>query len=254
MLYASSIIERRNIAEGTLEITLKRPQGYVFQSGHHAFMSVPSQVPEDTRGGGRYFSLVSAPGAETLSFVTRIGNSAFKKYLSDAPLGAPLFIEEAKGKLFIPHPLSEPIVCIAGGIGLAPFVSIIRDMVSKKDTYPHVFLFSSHRSTASAIYHQELTDFSQTYPWFTFIPTITGSQEESWEGATGRIDFPLLVRTLSDTTPAHFYIAGSEPFNASMKKMLVSAGVSSTCITSEDFCGYQGFWCAHCSTRYQNTV
>jgi ferredoxin-NADP reductase len=252
MQYISQLLARKVIASNTLELTFERPDGFLFQPGNYSLFTIPSDVEvHDTQGSSRYFSLVNSPEAETLSIITRIRGTGFKRYLTDTPLGSNFLIEDARSKFAFTTNSTSPMVCIAAGVGLAPFASLVRTMTARNIPQESLFVFSSNKSRFSAIYHDEFTNLSQTYPWLHFIPTMTHPDENTkWHGEVGRIDASMLARYFPDMGATRYYIAGSRSFNLSMCAMLRATRVPEDQIAMEDFCGYDGFCCPHCVERY----
>ncbi len=101
---------------------------------------------------GKAYSLSSAPG-ETLAITVRaIGE--FSNRLSALGPGDRVNTSAPYG-FFTPEEDDRDLVLIAGGIGIAPFRSIIRDTIRRSLTR-RVALFHSVRTMSDLIFHNEL--------------------------------------------------------------------------------------------------
>jgi len=86
-----------------------------------------SDPPEtDAEGNTRTFSIASSPFENELVFTTRMRDTAFKRSLKKVPLGTKVKIAPATGSFRLHKNVGKPAVFLAGGIGITPFLSIVR--------------------------------------------------------------------------------------------------------------------------------
>ncbi|MEO8968811.1 MAG: FAD-dependent oxidoreductase [Solirubrobacteraceae bacterium] len=77
----------------------------------------------------RKFSLVNAPhDNRRLVIATRSGATGYKHTLWGLRTGDEVVVQKVKGDLVLRDRPDRPVVLIAGGIGIAPFISILRDL------------------------------------------------------------------------------------------------------------------------------
>jgi enoyl-CoA hydratase/carnithine racemase len=94
-------------------------------------------------GRGRALD-ASAPFEDQLMFVTRMRDTAFKRSLKKVPLGTVVKMDSAMGSFTLHKNSAKPAVFLAGGIGITPFSSIVRQ--ADHDQAPHkLYLFYSNR-------------------------------------------------------------------------------------------------------------
>ena len=249
--YTTHLIARSIIARHTYELQFEKPAGFSFVAGQHVLISLPINALSDANDSSRYFSLASTPDMQLLTIVIRASDSAFKRLLLNAPIGTQLLIEEPKGKLTIPEGEGFT-VCIAGGIGIVPFMSMLRDISTYSTHQGEVLLVYSNQSSETAIYLDELRARAAAHKWFRLVATMTkveGTKHENY--AVGRIDAALILKHLPKVETATFLIAGAHNFVTDMQTLLTEIGVPATAIRVEEFCGYGGFCCPHCVTRYR---
>ena len=82
-------------------------------------------------------------------------DTAFKRVLKTIPLESEVYIEGPYGSVILHSDYTKPTVFIAGGIGITPFMSMIR--YATKENLPHkIFLFYSNRRPEDSAYLEEL--------------------------------------------------------------------------------------------------
>jgi ferredoxin-NADP reductase len=163
----------------------------------------------DAEGNVRTFSIASAPFEDQLRFATRMRDTAFKRSLKKMPLGTVVNMDSAMGSFTLHKNSAKPAVFLAGGIGITPFSSIVRQ--ADHDHAPHkLYLFYSNRRPEDAPFVEVLQNLEKTNPNFRFIPTMTDMprSEETWNGETGRINPEMLSKYLNDLRGPIYYIAG----------------------------------------------
>lgn len=93
-----------------------------FEAGQYLELQVPHDR-HDARGQRRMFSIASAPGAESITVVYRDSESSFKRALGTLQRGARVRATGVWGDFVFPRNRSRPVLLIAAGIGITPFLS-----------------------------------------------------------------------------------------------------------------------------------
>lgn len=124
--YRSKLLSRVEVAEGTMAFLFEKPSQFDFKPGQSADVT-PFNPPEtDSEGNTRTFSIASSPFENHLMFATRMRDTAFKRSLKKMPLGTEVRIESPMGSFTLHKNSAKPAVFLAGGIGITPFLSIVR--------------------------------------------------------------------------------------------------------------------------------
>lgn len=230
---------RSEVAERTIEIRLAKPPGLTFKAGQYMDVTLVSPSEEDGEGNTRSFSIASAPTDGMLSFTTRLRDSAFKRVLATLPPGREVQVEGPYGDFTLHRKLGRPAVLLAGGIGVTPFRSMIRETL-QRGVARRVLLFYSNRRPEDAPFLDEFQGFAGQNPSFTFVPTMSRPEQSRvpWHGATGRITFPLLRQHLRGIEDPVYYVAGPPGMVAALRGMLADGGIQDDDIRSEEFSGY----------------
>ena len=238
-VYEVMLQKREAVAEGTMAFQFVKPPDFHFKAGQSIRVTLIDPPQTDAEGNARTFSLVSAPFETELVIATRMRDTAFKRVLQSLSLGSAVKIEGPDGVMTLHDDPSRPAAFLAGGIGITPFVSMLRQAAG--DQLPHrLYLFYSNRRPEDAAFLAELQQLEQENRNYRFIGTMTGMEKSrrTWEGETGFIDGNMLARHIGDMAAPIYYMAGPPAMAFAMQEMLHGAAVSDDAIRSEEFYGY----------------
>jgi ferredoxin-NADP reductase len=228
------LIRREEVALGTMAFYFSKPAGFAFQPGQAVELVLP--LDEDAR---RTFSLVSAPYQDELVVATRMRDSVFKRALKTLPSGSPARIEGPFGSLTLHEDRARAAVFIAGGIGITPFMSILRQAAQDRLAL-RLLLIYSNRRPEDAAFLAELQQLVQRNPGFRLAATMTEMAKSAlpWNGETGLVDAGLIRRYSRDLPEPIYYIVGPPGMVEAMRGVLQGAGVGKDDIRTEEFFGY----------------
>ena len=235
-----AVRKREVVARDTLSIALDKPRGFTFKAGQAIDVSLIDPAEMDAKGPRRAFSIVSAPHEDHLLIATRTRDSAFKRILGGMPIGGRVQVEGPFGSLTLQSNRSRPAIFIAGGIGITPFMSILRDATHKR--LPQVItLLYSNRRPEDAAFLPELQRLERDHRGsFTLLATMTdppGAGQE-WHGRSGMIDAELIRSVMVRPSHPIFYVVGPPGMVAGIRELLNSMRIDDDDIRSEDFSGY----------------
>jgi len=172
----SKLVRREEVAEGTMAFHFEKPSGFKFKAGQFADVILADPPETDAEGNTRTFSIASPPFENELVFTTRMRDSAFKRSLKKVPLATEVTIGSAAGSFTLHKNRAKPAVFLAGGIGITPFLSIVRQ--AHHDRLRHqLYLFYSNRRPEDAAFLRTLQTLETTNPNFRLICTYDGNVE-----------------------------------------------------------------------------
>src|ERR1700746_1734973 len=237
--YASKLLNRAGVAEGTMAFHFEKPPGFDFKPGQSVDLTLLNPPETDSEGNIRTFSVVSAPFEDRLMFATRMRDTAFKRSLKKVPLGTVVKMDSAMGSFTLHKNSAKPAVFLAGGIGITPFSSIVRQADPDRTSHK-LCLFYSNRRPEDAPFVEVLQNLEKTNPNFCFIATMTemSRSKKTWNGETGRMYKEILANYLNDVRGPIYYIAGPPAMVSGLRKMLVASGVDEDDIRTDEFAGY----------------
>lgn len=230
---------REEIAHGTLAFHFEKPAGFAFKPGQAIDLILSDPAVAGTDGARHAFSIVSAPHEGALVVATRMRDSAFKNALARLPLGGMAQIDGPFGALTLHNKADRAAVFLAGGIGITPFMSILRDAAHRALPHQLVLLYSNRRPEDSA-FLTELQRLEGEHPRFRLVATMTRMAEsrQPWMGETGPIDAAMLKRVGTELPNPVWYVAGPPAMVAGLRGTLEGAGIDADDVRSEEFYGY----------------
>jgi ferredoxin-NADP reductase len=237
--YQSRLRGREEVAEGTMAFHLEKPAGFQFKAGQYVDMSLVNPSETDSEGIVRSFSIASAPYEDQLLVVTRMRKSAFKRVLASLPLGTEVKLEGPMGSFTLHKNRVKAAVFLAGGIGITPFLSMLRQAAEEK-LPQRLYLFYSNRHPKDAAFLKDLEILSKLNTNFIFIPSMSEMEKSQpgWANEGGFIDREMLLRHMDSLEGPIYYVAGPPAMVAAMREMLKKAGVEEDDIRTEEFGGY----------------
>jgi ferredoxin-NADP reductase len=238
-VYTPTLSGRDEIAEGTMAFHITKPADFQFRAGQSIDLTLIDPPETDAEGNTRAFSLASAPFENELMIATRMRDTAFKRVLRSGSLGMNLKVEGPSGSFVLHRKVEKPAVFLAGGIGITPFLSIIRQATHENAAY-QLYLFYSNRRPEDTAFLETLARTAKQNPKFHLIATMTEMENShrEWQGETGLINGEMLKRHLPSLQGTIYYIAGPPAMVAAMRRMLTEAGVDEDDIRTEEFSGY----------------
>jgi ferredoxin-NADP reductase len=238
--FPSKLIDRFEVAEGTMAFAFERPAGFDFTAGQFITITLPDPLYNDDRGNRRTFSIASPPqDAGRLLIATRMTGSALKRSLAEASLGTALSIFGPSGRFTLHADPAVPAVFVAGGIGITPFRSILHDAAARRLTHS-ITLIYSNRTPEGAAFYTELTELDGRLPNLRFLPTMTNAEAASppWTGERRMVSADFLRDVVGNMTAPIFYLAGPPGLVAAVSRAVLDAGADPEHIRSEEFEGY----------------
>jgi len=237
--YETTLTASETVAEGTMAFHFAKPADFKFQAGQSMNVSLIDPPETDHKGNSRSFSLVSAPYETELVIATRIRDTAFKRVLKSMPAGGRVGLRGPAGMFTLESADARPAVFLAGGIGVTPFMSMLRDAAHSR-LGRDLWLFYSNRRPEDAAFLEELAALPKRHSRCHFVGTMVEMAKSGrpWNGETGFLDRAMLERHLKDLAASVYYAAGPPGLVEAMRKMLADAGVEDEAIRTDEFFGY----------------
>lgn len=202
-----------------------------FAPGQFVMLDLPIESKRTTRS----YSIASHPdGTNIFELVIVLKeDGAGTPYLFDHELvkpGTMVKVSKAIGKFTLPEEIEDDICFICTGTGIAPFRSMILDMLHKGDTDKNIDLIFGCRYEHDILYRQEFEELQNTMPGFNYIPVL--SRDTNWQGERGYVH-QVYEKLYNDGKPALFYICGWKEMIMQARAKLLEMGYDKSQIKFE---------------------
>jgi predicted ferric reductase len=134
------------------------------------------------------------------------------------------------------HAQAEGYVFVAGGIGLAPILSMLRTLADRGDRRP-LTLFYGNRVWERVAFREELEALGQRLA-LRVVHVLLGPPAD-WTGARGFITQEVLARHLplepAERARNEYFLCGPTPMTSGVERVLTALGVPGARVHSEIF-------------------
>jgi Na+-transporting NADH:ubiquinone oxidoreductase subunit F len=203
--YEAEVAEVRPITRDikAIRIRLESPPELDFKPGQYVSVRVPGGGSLDSRA----YSIASSPDErrEIELNVKRIAQGLGSTYLHSLQAGGPIVFTGAYGDFYLRTDSERRIVCIAGGVGLAPMKSIVT-WWSAHGLERELDLYYGSRTLEDLYDHQLFVSLAERHPRFHYYPALSEAAP-GWTGETGFIH-TVLERHLADGSEVEAYLCG----------------------------------------------
>lgn len=223
-MWHAKYIGKKLLASDIWEFRFARPEGFAYIPGQYAGFAFHEPL-EDSRGQSRVMSLTSHPNDNYIAFVTRVSEqpSLFKQHLANLHAGDAMLVDAALGDLVFPRSTATPLVFVAGGIGIASYISMLKDLQRSNENRTVHLLYALRG-------HDEKL-FSDTLAQFPFASSSVFVSPR-------RLDADTIIATSADASDTLYYLSGTERFVEELRADLLARGLSDTQIAFDYFTGY----------------
>ncbi len=209
-----------------VRVELLEPTAIEFKAGQFMEFETPLRQA-DGAIACRTYSLASAPLESPCAefMVRKVPGGLVSGWIFDqVKPGDELKLAGPFGEFHL-NPGERDLIFIAGGSGMAPFASILKEMQHRKDPRRVRYFFGA-KSVRDLFYLDELAAFGKALPDFTFIPALSEPlPEDNWTGETGLIT-DVVARHFDDCAHADAYLCGSPGMIDACIKVLTDRGLS----------------------------
>lgn len=228
-----SVVSVRKVAAKTWGLTVEPVNGKAmeFSAGQFAWVTLgrsPFAITEHP------FSMSSCPAERPRIEFTIKEAGDFTNRLGSIPRGARAFLDGPHGNLTLPNRDGLGLVFIAGGVGLSPIMSMLRQLRVERDPQPMILVYGN-RCAEQILYGSEIEAMTQDLN--LQVHHVLSEPPPRWTGLTGQLDISVLRDLLSFDGREDwlFYVCGPAPMIDSVEADLGHLGIPLRQIVSEKF-------------------
>jgi ferredoxin-NADP reductase len=226
---------RSQLTPTSWELSFQPKHALRFTAGQYLELTVPHRSA-DSRGVRRMFTVASAPAAGVVQFGlnTAARSSSFKTALLALQPGESISATSVGGDFTLPKDASRPLLLVAGGIGITPFISHLEQLHSSAERRDVVVVYSASTPDELA-YAPRLEQFG--HPVLVLSRTEPGHLPAGWTYlGHGPLTTAMLAEHVPDSAAREALVSGPPSFVSTVRRTLRHAGVRR--VRSDYFTGY----------------
>ena len=238
---AYEVMSIKQVSMGIWELVLKHPAAKQmnYQAGQFAWLKIGSSSPMPENP----FSIASCSkkNSSEISFLIK-GVGDFTHQIGQLQIGQKMFVDGPYSNFGVEafSVKHDQQVMIAGGVGIAPMISILRQMERDQDTSlmnKQILLIYGNRVVEQAVNLKDMVKL-ESFKNLEVVHLVSEPTSD-WQGLTGVLDATTLERILSanqiNPKTAQFLICGPAEMIDSVETSLDQFGAPLTNIASEKF-------------------
>jgi benzoate/toluate 1,2-dioxygenase reductase subunit len=208
--------------ELVLEVAADAPG---FLPGQYVNIGVPGSDQH------RAYSFSSAPGAARMSFLIKnVPGGLMSSWLATARPGDALDLTGPLGSFYL-RPVTRPVLMLAGGTGLAPFLSMLEEMLRQGIDQPVHMIYGVTRDQ-DLVLVERLEDYARRLPGFSFTTCVADAA--TTHPRQGYVTQHMPAEVLHDGA-VDVYLCGPPPMVEAVQKHFQAQGISPASFYYEKF-------------------
>jgi predicted ferric reductase len=225
-----SITQERGDA-WTLALEPRGHEGLSFQPGQFAWLTLAGSPFLMTEHPFSFSSSPSLPGGRLEFTIKELGD--FTRTIGRVPLDAVGFVDGPYGTFTTDRHPAPGYVFIAGGIGIAPIMSMLRSLADRGDRRPLLLIYA-YRRWERMTFRDAIEELRARLN-LTVVFVLEEPPPE-WSGERGWITREVLVRHLpEDRRLRHVFVCGPEAMTQAIERQLRGLGLPLSHVHSELF-------------------
>jgi glycine betaine catabolism B len=230
-----SYLGQEQLSPTSWELSFRPLRRIRFTAGQFIELTLPHQGA-DVRGLRRTFSIASAPSHDVVKLGIRTAqrSSSFKTALLALEPGATVIATAIGGDFVLPKDTAKPVLLVAGGIGITPYVSHLAELEASAEKRDVVLVYSSS-SADDLAYAERLNNTDHRV--LLVAPSAPAILPAHWTylGA-GPLSADLLTSAVPDAKSRAAFVSGPPTLVRALRPALRRAGVRS--VKTDYFSGY----------------
>ena len=165
----------------------------------------------------------SAEANQKLEFTIKaLGD--FTRTIKDTQPGEFAYVDGPYGIFSIDkYPQAKGYVFVAGGVGGAPIISMLRTLADREDQRPLFFIYANDQ-WQDVIFREQLEDLQQRLN--LHLVHVINKPPDYWSGESGFVTEALLAKTLpKDAHQFEYFLCGPKPMSDSVQQSLLKLKV-----------------------------
>ena len=195
--FTATVETFERLVPGVIAFSCRPERPVPFLPGQYVLLQVP--------GGQRRAYSMANTEADTLAFLVKEkpAGHASRYLFEELAKGDTVSLEGPYGRAYLRIPQVQEIVCIAGGSGLAPMLSVIEGALARPET-PGIRLFFGANTAEELFMVAEMEALAAAHDRFSLILAVRDGAPGAATGLVGDI----ALAAMEDLAECDFYMAG----------------------------------------------
>lgn len=210
-----------------IQVVIDGADPLAFTPGQYARLTFPGAPARD-------YSMASGPGQPALEFhIRRVpGGDATQRIHMLLKLGDPVLVEGPFGSSYLREQHAGPILCVAGGSGLAPIKGIVEAAIARGMKQP-IHVYFGARSDRDLYLVDHFEGLAHRHPNLSFTPVLSDAPV----GVRWRTGFvtDVVAEDLQDLDGWKAYVAGPPPMVEVAMQISTARGLRSEDLHADVF-------------------
>lgn len=223
-----TVAAQQMLTHDICQLTVRLAEPIEYKAGQYtelALASMPSVF--------RNFSFAGQSGQQEVRFlIRRVANGVLtEKITRDTLVGEEVTLRGPHGDFWL-QPGAAPILMVAGGSGLAPIMAILEEAQTQALNRPVTLLFGARRQHDLYLL-EKIEQMASHWPaQFTFIPVLSETGDENWQGKRGLVTEHIASVLTPDM---HAYLCGPPIMVDAASDVLTAQGINPEHIHADRF-------------------
>lgn len=220
-----TLTEKENLVDNVWAFRFQPSEPLNMAAGQYVHVKLPHDSP-DEEGDERWFTNSAAPYEGLVQITTRVTDSTFKQALSKLEPGSTAVesLDAPEGD-FVWEDSEHPIVFVAGGIGVTPFRSILKQRAHDDQPLNLTLVYNSR--TADVPFRDELDQWTNANPGLK-VHYVPGT----------RLTAENIAELVPDLNNSLVYVSGPEPMVEALGNDLKAHGLAEAQLKQDFFPNY----------------
>ena len=212
-----------------LTIRLAPADNRIVQFDPGMFFMISGVDAAGKRYVSRSFSIASDPSSPEMEYYivkrSHVGTSIeHTSHFLESNIGDQYYIKGPYGQFRFDPNENKKVLFIAGGTGVAPFISMLRH-IKVLNSGNDIDLMYSIKFPTEIIRKDELEMYAKDIGLKTTVTVTRPQPDDNWNGEKGHLNADMIKKHSPDVTERTCYICGPPAFVKAVKEALASLGV-----------------------------
>ena len=231
MRFKTTLLRVLKRTKDVMSFQFSKPEELEFSPGQYLLVSVPNDGKVITKP----LSISSSPTEDFLEVTKRLTGHEFSKAITGLRVGDWIYVEGPNGSFTFRGEYPK-VGMLAGGIGITPFISMIK-YCTYMQVQSSIILLYGNRSEDNIPFFEDLNQLAIINRNFKVFHSLSRAGD-AWTGRRGHVDYEMIKEFIPDYEERVFYVSGPPGLVKECTQHLMSLGVKEERIKMENFIGY----------------